>query len=63
MRRSSARLFARACCAFIFSSQEKSTKKGAGGSGKEKIVSVEHAITDLIARGRKSQANATRDGL
>jgi len=38
-------------------------KKGAGASGKEKIVSAEHAITDLIARERKSQANATRDGL
>jgi hypothetical protein len=63
MRRSSARLFARAYCAFIFSSQEKSAEKVADGRGKEKIVSAEHAITDLIARERKSQANATRDGL
>jgi hypothetical protein len=35
----------------------------AGRGGKAKIVTATHAITDLIAQRRKSQANAARDGL
>jgi hypothetical protein len=36
------------------------TLEHAGRGGMEKIVSAKHAITDLIARGRKSQARAAR---
>jgi hypothetical protein len=35
----------------------------AGCGGKAKRVPAEHAITDLIAHRRKSQANVARGGL
>jgi hypothetical protein len=43
--------------------EQKRWTPHAGRGGKAKIVTARHAITDLIAQRRKSQANAARDGL
>jgi hypothetical protein len=43
--------------------EQKRWAPHAGCGGKAKRASPKHAIADLIARWRESQANAARDGL